>query len=190
MCIRDSSSGNLDEHNGRFCKTPDFEEGVYAYFATVDEFLLPEFPYYIGETYRGIPLKVNTVPGEKIKQSNYDFENSKLIRNTFPYKMFGDGVSYDFVYQPYKQIPNVATPNRIEVGSIENLNIAQSGIGYTIGAKINFEDEGTGGSGATAYVSLLTGKTINKINTAFEQYNNIVFEWLSLIHISEPTRPY
>ena len=57
------SSGNLDEHNGRFCKTPDFEEGVYAYFATVDEFLLPEFPYYIGETYRGIPLKVNTVPG-------------------------------------------------------------------------------------------------------------------------------
>ena len=25
--------GDLDHHNGRFCKTPDFPNGVYAYFA-------------------------------------------------------------------------------------------------------------------------------------------------------------
>ena len=27
----------LDIHNGRFCITPEYPEGTYAYFATVDE---------------------------------------------------------------------------------------------------------------------------------------------------------
>ena len=30
------ASGDLDEYNGRFCKTPEFPEGTYAYFSTVD----------------------------------------------------------------------------------------------------------------------------------------------------------
>ena len=29
-----NGSGTLDEHNGRFTKTPDFPNGIYAYFAT------------------------------------------------------------------------------------------------------------------------------------------------------------
>ena len=33
---------NLDEHNGRFCVTPDFPNGTYAYFVT------DEYPYIIG----------------------------------------------------------------------------------------------------------------------------------------------
>ena len=28
-------SGDLDIHNGRFCKTPEFPNGIYAYFTTV-----------------------------------------------------------------------------------------------------------------------------------------------------------
>ena len=38
--------------------------------------------------------------------------------------MLGDGASYDFVYQPHKFIPNIARPNRIELGGIENLRIS------------------------------------------------------------------
>ena len=171
------SSGDLDEHNGRFCKTPEFEEGVYAYFATVDNTDVPVFPYYIGDTYRGFPLRVNTVSGEKIKQLNYSFEESKLVRNTLPYNLFGDGVAYDFVYQPYKQIPNVAIPDKIGIGGVERLQISSSGIGYTFGAQLNFDESGTGGSGVAAKVNLLKGKTVNKIDTTFKLYENIVFEW-------------
>lgn len=29
-------SGDLDEHNGRFCITPDYKQGTYAYFTTFD----------------------------------------------------------------------------------------------------------------------------------------------------------
>ena len=172
-----NASGDLDEHNGRFSKTPEFEEGIYAYFATVDNTNTPIFPYYIGNTYRGFPIDVNTVSGKKIKQSNFSFESSKLIRNTFPYNMFGDGVAYDFVYQPYKQIPNVALPDRIEIGGVENLIIASPGTGYTTGSIIRFDNSGTGGTGVNASVSLLEGKTVNKIDTTFKLYEDVVFEW-------------
>ena len=30
-------SGDLDEHNGRFCVTPEYPDGVYAYFTTISE---------------------------------------------------------------------------------------------------------------------------------------------------------
>ncbi len=172
-----NTEGSLDEHNGRFAKTPEFPEGAYVYHASVDNILNPEFPYYIGDTYRGTPLRVNTVSGEKIKQQAFDFENSQLVRNTLPYKMFGDGVAYDFVYQPYKQIPNVATPYKIDIGSIDNIRISSPGTGYTIGAKIDFTNEDTGGSGALAYVDTLTGKEVTKIETTFLNYTGTTFEW-------------
>jgi len=172
-----SADKDLDEHNGRFTKTPEFEEGVYAYFATVDNLSVPQFPYYIGDTYRGFALKVNTVSGEKIRQTNYDFENSNLVRNTFPYKMFGDGASYDFVYQPYKHLANVARPDKINSGTVDSIRISNPGIGYTVGAKIDFNDADTGGSGVTAYVGKLLGKDIIKIVTDFQNYDDVVFEW-------------
>ena len=31
-----TNKGDLDKYNGRFCKTPDYPEGTYAYFATID----------------------------------------------------------------------------------------------------------------------------------------------------------
>lgn len=42
--------GDLDEFNGRFCKTPDYATGTYAYFLTFSDvnFDNPEYPYIIG----------------------------------------------------------------------------------------------------------------------------------------------
>ncbi|MEM6269469.1 MAG: YHYH protein [Bacteroidota bacterium] len=48
-----ASSGDLDEHNGRFCITPDYPTGTYAYFITLDDTLGPAYPYMVGETYYG-----------------------------------------------------------------------------------------------------------------------------------------
>ena len=172
-----NSSGDLDEHNGRFTKTPEFENGIYAYFATIDSNGKPVFPYYVGDTYRGFPIRVNTVAGEKIKQNNFDFENSDLVRNTFPYKMFGDGASYDFVYQPYKVVDQIAKPDQITRGHVDEIRIVSPGTGYTTGSQIYFDSDDTGGYGIRAVVDAVTGKTINKIDTEFFDYNNVVFEW-------------
>lgn len=45
--------GDLDEFNGRFCITPDFPKGTYAYFITLDENDDPEFPYIITDRFYG-----------------------------------------------------------------------------------------------------------------------------------------
>ena len=43
----------LDEHNGRFCVTPEYPTGIYCYFATVDENWNSAYPYLVGPTYYG-----------------------------------------------------------------------------------------------------------------------------------------
>lgn len=53
----------LDEHNGRFCITPEYPNGTYAYFCTVDEQWNSTFPYAVGPTFYGsiVAAKVNSV---------------------------------------------------------------------------------------------------------------------------------
>ena len=49
-------SGDLDQYNGRFCKTPDFPDGRYCYFVTIDATAVgnPIFPYVIGDRYNSL----------------------------------------------------------------------------------------------------------------------------------------
>ena len=49
----------LDEYNGRFTKTPDFPDGVYAYFITLDAAGNAEFPYIMGPKYYSVPESWN-----------------------------------------------------------------------------------------------------------------------------------
>lgn len=45
--------GDLDVHNGRFAITPEFPNGTYAYFVTVNDDGSPAFPYVIGLQFYG-----------------------------------------------------------------------------------------------------------------------------------------
>lgn len=45
--------GDLDQYNGRITVTPEFPNGTYAYFVTIDDNGLPAFPYIIGMQYYG-----------------------------------------------------------------------------------------------------------------------------------------
>ena len=46
--------GDLDAHNGRWCHTPEYPSGTYAYFVAIDSNLNPVYPLIIGPTYYGI----------------------------------------------------------------------------------------------------------------------------------------
>lgn len=46
---------DLDEYNGRFCVTPEFPFGTYAYFVAIDASGAPVFPYNIGRSFYGTP---------------------------------------------------------------------------------------------------------------------------------------
>lgn len=43
----------LDSHNGRFCITPEYPNGIYCYFATVDANHNSAYPYVVGPTFYG-----------------------------------------------------------------------------------------------------------------------------------------
>lgn len=46
---------DLDLYNGRFCVTPEFPQGTYAYFMAIESDGTPKFPYNIGRWYYGTP---------------------------------------------------------------------------------------------------------------------------------------
>ena len=46
---------DLDEYNGRFCVTPEFPGGTYAYFVSISTNGAPVFPYNIGRGFYGSP---------------------------------------------------------------------------------------------------------------------------------------
>ncbi len=52
--IDHSEPDYLDEHNGRFCVTPEYPQGIYAYFCTVDENWNSAYPYVVGPTFYGV----------------------------------------------------------------------------------------------------------------------------------------
>jgi YHYH protein/Secretion system C-terminal sorting domain len=61
--VSPTASDFLDDHNGRFCKTPEYPNGIYAYFCTVDSNHNSAYPYVVGPTFYGIRtgVKVTTI---------------------------------------------------------------------------------------------------------------------------------
>jgi hypothetical protein len=45
---------DLDRYNGRFCVTPDYSQGTYAYFVTINTNGTPAYPYLLGRQYYGV----------------------------------------------------------------------------------------------------------------------------------------
>lgn len=56
-------SDYLDVHNGRFCVTPEYPNGIYCYFATVNAAWNSAYPYVVGPTFYGTKtaLKVTSI---------------------------------------------------------------------------------------------------------------------------------
>ena len=61
-----AGSGDLDEHNGRICKTPEYPAGIYCYFATIDQNGNSLYPYITGPSYYGVVETVNFQMGQTV----------------------------------------------------------------------------------------------------------------------------
>jgi hypothetical protein len=56
-----AGSGDLDRSNGRYCVTPDYPAGTYAYFTTINTSTgRTSYPYTIGDYYKSTPLVATT----------------------------------------------------------------------------------------------------------------------------------
>lgn len=175
--------GDLDEHNGRFCKTPEFPNGTYAYFLTIDStqevagpfagYLKPVFPYVIGKTYKG---KSNRYNFSQFSSLDFvDINDSGWVRYTSDYAIRGKNSRYKGFIQP-----NVFSEGFTEVvstkpGSVETVNIIAPGDGYAIGDNIFFNNDNTGGAGVYARISELEGKSVDTISVNVEEQEGIQF---------------
>lgn len=88
--ITTTADDYLDEHNGRFCITPEYPQGIYCYFATVDENWNSAYPYVVGPTFYGnkVAAKVTSVTETTTtytgEASVTQYELDKLNIDIFP----------------------------------------------------------------------------------------------------------
>ena len=171
-----TNNGDLDINNGRFGKTPEFPEGTYAYFATIGSVgsgtSEPVFPYFVGDCYRSSLVDQNVT-------QDFDFKNSDLVRNTFPYRVAEKFVDNDFIIESNEIDNQKVEVESVTTGSILKLNIIDSGDNYKINDNLTFDNDGTQGSGFAARISSLKGKDIVNVSTATSTYNNAIFTWSS-----------
>ena len=53
--VQGAGGYDLDEFNGRYCVTPEYPNGTYAYFVAISASGAPVFPYNIGRAYLRTP---------------------------------------------------------------------------------------------------------------------------------------
>ena len=168
-------SGDLDIYNGRYSKTPEFPNGVYAYYATIESSpttigsYIPQFPYYIGKYYKS-QIETGVF---NLNQENFDFESSRLQRNTFPYRIGEIYSSTDYVDFVYDKGTISANIEEASKGGILEFDIIDPGRDYKVGDTIIVDNTGSSGFGVSASVYSVNGKTIDSILTSIQSYENI-----------------
>jgi hypothetical protein len=79
--------GTLDEHNGRFCYTPEYPIGIYAYFTTIDATLSTgEFPYLLGKTYYG-EVVIENIRSQLSLTFSYGDNCASVSNNVLPVEL-------------------------------------------------------------------------------------------------------
>lgn len=76
----------LDIHNGRFCVTPEYPNGIYCYFATVDANHNSAYPYVVGPTFYGVKsaTKVTSITETTTTLNTITFNPDKINTKVFP----------------------------------------------------------------------------------------------------------
>jgi hypothetical protein len=176
-----NGSGDLDEYNGRFCKTPEFPEGTYAYFSTVEvnpfdfNSLVGKFPYFIGNYYR---TNFDQLENLFLNQG-FDFNSSNLIRNTLPYKVNDSFAKNDFIIESNKIQRQKVVVESINSGDLTGFNIISPGNNYKVSDRIIFDaDLDQNQTSILARVSEINGKDIEKITTEVTDYENSILTWV------------
>ena len=120
--------GDLDEYNGRFCVTPEYPNGTYAYFCSIDGVTgRPKFPYFVGPEFYGQADEVNW---------NGNGLQKGFTENAIRYK--GPFINVDALTVKRKQLKDIEffflamedTTTIITLETGESIQYDEDGIGY------------------------------------------------------------
>ena len=177
---QNSDESYLDENNGRFCVTPDFPNGTYAYFSTINDssestgnfsnYRKPAFPYLIGKSFKSRPNVFNFAKSSN--QDDYDLTKSNWKRNTSHYNLIDGNSSYQYINIPNK-LKQKSIITSVNSGNIENIDIIFGGDDYKVNESLVFDEENTSGQNANASISRINGKTVENVSFASSIINDV-----------------
>jgi hypothetical protein len=172
--IFDKAIGDLDEYNGRYCKTPEYPNGVYAYFATINTAAIskPEYPYIVGEEFKDVVIQENITPSFS---QDIDISNKNLIRNIGPYYINSSYSRYDLIESTDEKYKQEFIVSQTLKSSVEDILVYSPGKDYKVGDDVIFDNNGSGGSGISAAVSKIRGKEISNINVGISTFSEVKF---------------
>ena len=148
-----TADGDLDKYNGRYCKTPEYPNGVYAYFCTIQDadgsvspFIgsrEPSFPYVLN----GFKFKKVEMNGQPLTLQDMPILNSgNILRNTLPYRLGFVGSDYDYLVS--KNIDDTELlVKTIATSGIGSVVVLSPGIDYKVKDRISFNNSESGGRG-------------------------------------------
>jgi hypothetical protein len=176
--------GDLDEHNGRFCVTPEYPEGVYAYFTTINDgqvdsvgpfanYKSPVFPYFIGNTYKSKPERFNFLKSSN--QSEININNTNWIRNTTPYNITKSNSGYRFLYNPNEIREQISHVKSVTKGTISSVGILTGGQNYQVNDSIVFNQSDLSSKKPSATISSIKGKSVTSVSVATSELLNLEF---------------
>ncbi len=152
--------GYLDPNNGRFCVTPEFPKGTYAYFITINTSDEPVFPYILGENYYSLPVDSNY--NSEISQDDLPVNARRL--KTSDIDTNGDST--------------ILKIDEVGRGTVSSVSYLRGGSNFTVGSQLLIDDKGTEGFGAKGEVDSIKGISVNRIES---QTNKVQYVYLSEI---------
>jgi len=141
-------SGTLDENNGRYCVTPEYPEGTYAYFITVDSSDVPVFPYIIGKNFYSVPVDSNYT--KAISQKD-------LPTNVLRLNLFDDEIQ--------NGTSILATVDSVSSGFVSGVVVEDTPENFSVGSSVETDYSDSIGEGIIAKVSSLQGKEVESIES-------------------------
>jgi hypothetical protein len=192
-------NGDLDEHNGRFCVTPEYPNGVYAYFTTITDgqvdsvgpfrnYKSPVFPYFVGNTYKSKPEEFNFLKSSN--QVEININDTDWIRNTTPYNITNSNSGYNFLYNPNNIREQVSEVKSVSTGTISSVGILTGGENYQVNDKIIFKAVDASSKKPVASVSFIKGKTVSSVSVATSELLNLEFYPVSNEYVAFSTSPH
>lgn len=151
--------GTLDENNGRFCITPEYPNGTYAYFTTIDSNNIPVFPYILGKNYYSLPVDSNYT-----KQISQD-QIPKTVKR----------IRYGNI--PEKGFYSSAVIESASIGEVSNVDVQYSNNNFSVDCLVETDYTNVSGSGIKASVSSVVGKSVTTLQNY--QTKTIQIETLS-----------
>ncbi len=136
-------SGTLDQNNGRFCITPDFPQGTYAYFITIDSNQVPQYPYVLGENFYSLPVDSNY---------NSNINQDDIPKNSKKYYIAGMQGNGEGV---------IASINEVQSGTVDAIDVTRTSKNFSINSQVYFDNEGTEGSEVEYIISSVKGNDVN-----------------------------